>query len=179
MYRKCFVERKQETIMSTFERFQSVSMGLLLVLSLTHTRISLAASRFKSEPNTVPSKRTGFVSSARIQSAPHDPATRSGRHINPERQIETVPDSLQFAPLSEFCSSECARSRQATTDCWVPREGQLAIVPFSFRGISLCDARRGLCREIENAGRNADHEPYICKDEKTGQIVLRFEPSED
>ncbi len=84
----------------------------------------------------------------------------------------------QGLPLSEFCRLNCGGSVSASRVlCWVPRDGSLAIVPFSTSGPSLCHARQSLCLQIEGVGRVVDRQPFVCKDTTSNAILVRSEPT--
>lgn len=82
----------------------------------------------------------------------------------------------QGLPLSSFCSFQCgAVVSISRLFCWVPRDGELAVVPFSVTGSSLCHARQSLCQQIESVGRFPDTLPYICKDLTNDSVLARSE----
>lgn len=82
----------------------------------------------------------------------------------------------QGLALSAFCNFQCGAAAGASVvACWVPRDGTLAIVPFSVSGPTLCHARQELCLQIASVGRSPDTLPYICKNRSSDVELVRSE----
>jgi hypothetical protein len=116
--------------------------------------------------------------SSRSMGIPHNTGY-TGSHRAEDGEIPfTVPDgNSESFPLSYFCGLECGgasiEQQSPRVSCWVPREGRLAVIPFSHGGRDLCEARRGLCEQIRDVGKFPDALPVVCKDAQTRLILWR------
>ncbi|MBI1860703.1 MAG: hypothetical protein HYR96_07290 [Deltaproteobacteria bacterium] len=127
----------------------------------------------------------GFTDSLQAESSPrHRHSTESlpqlSHPLTPSQGAFTTPSDTHDAglPLSNYCSFDCGPSKAPSrVSCFVPRDGRLAIVPFSVSGASLCHSRRALCEQIKDVGKSPDTMPYVCKDIPSREILLKSEPT--
>jgi hypothetical protein len=114
-----------------------------------------------------------------IHSDPNLPRNPSPiRPIDPNPPVRPTP-TPGVAKLSGFCDASCPTQEVNRHYCWVPRSGQLTIVPFSYEGTNLCRAMQGLCRLIREAKQDPDLHPFVCKENQSDTVVIRHDPEEE